>query len=95
MRRTALVAALLTASAGLSGCDNPCQALCVKMADFRAECGTAATDAEVATCVEDFDAVTPDESRACRDFGSAEVLRREWTCDDVNLWRSVDDAAGG
>ncbi len=82
------VASLLFAvAASLAGCGNPCQELCSTMADFSESCGNTVSEAEIEACEEDFANADADELSTCRDFGHPDVLRNEWTCDDVNLFR--------
>lgn len=81
---------LLLGTALLWGCDNSCQALCVQMAEFSAECGRTISDAELETCMDDFASPAAEERQSCRDFGNPDVLRREWTCDDLNLFRGAE-----
>jgi hypothetical protein len=66
------------------------------MATVAAECGVNFSDAEIAQCEDDFAAVASDRSQTCAEFGSLDVIRNEWSCDDINLYRdAMDDAAGG
>jgi hypothetical protein len=68
----------------LTGCSNPCQSLCVRMADYAAECGYSVSDADIDACVADN--ASPDDPAVCRDFGNAEQIRDEWTCDDLAIY---------
>jgi hypothetical protein len=86
---------LLVLLAVLAGCDNSCQTLCVQMADFSAECGRTISDAELQSCLTSFESVEAEERQTCRDFGNPDVIRREWTCDDLNLFRDVGNSGGG
>ena len=85
------VLAVLLGCVWLAGCDNSCQTLCVQMADYSDECGRTVSASEVATCIEDFDDATSDELKVCRDYGAPDVVRRQWTCDDLNLYRDVSE----
>ncbi len=77
----------------VSGCDNPCQSLCVNLADYGDECGAPWTDGDIDACVDDQSNPSADDARTCRDYGTPERLRREWTCDDVTLYRDVGASA--
>lgn len=70
----------------VAGCDNPCQRLCQNMADLAADCGISVSGAEIDACVNAQASITVEERRTCRDDGSAEILRAQWTCEDVALY---------
>lgn len=79
------LAALIGAVAG-TGCRNACEQVCVNMAAYAKEdCSLPVTDGELDACIErqsgDLD---KEDLAACRDFGSPEVLRTQWTCDDLS-----------
>ncbi len=68
----------------LAGCQNPCQQLCVRMADYAEECAFTVSDADLDACIE---AQSPPEDPAvCRDFGNAAQIREEWTCEDLGIY---------
>ena len=77
-----------------AGCRNPCQQICVRMADYAEECGFTVPDAEVDACIE---AQSTDlekaDKEACRDFGSADQLRNEWSCDELARYWGTDEGA--
>jgi len=78
-RAIAWVAVLAGAS-----CDSPCQDLCQKMADYAEECKLSVTDAEISSCVDRMGQdQTSDSRQACRNFGDPEVIRAQWSCDDL------------
>ncbi len=68
----------------LAGCQNPCQTLCVRMADYAEECGFTVTEADIDTCVEEQG--SPEDATVCREFGNAAQIREEWTCDDLGVY---------
>ncbi len=76
---------LVAIAVGASACDNACQTLCSHMADYARECGRNISESEVAACETSWAAPTADERAACAEFGDPLVLRRQWTCEDVNL----------
>ncbi len=80
---------------GAVACDNPCQEVCGHMATVAAECGVTFSESEIAQCEDDFAAVDPDRSQTCATYGSLEVIRNEWSCDDINLYRDALAAAAG
>lgn len=84
--------AILFASSTLVGCGNACQTFCGTLADYASECGTEWSDADITSCEDHYASASSDTLKTCRTFGDPSVLRREWTCDDVNLYR---DAGGG
>jgi hypothetical protein len=69
----------------LAGCKNSCQELCEVMADFAAdECGLVVTPQEIDACIESQAGKDNKEDRAtCREFGSAEKIREEWGCEEL------------
>ena len=71
----------------LQGCDNACQSLCVQMAELSRECGNQVSDAEVDRCIDDFTKVEAEDREICAAYNTPDAVRREWTCDDVNLYR--------
>ncbi len=68
----------------LAGCQNPCQSLCVRMTDYAEECGYSVSDEAVDACVEEQS--DPEDPSVCRDFGTADRIREEWTCDDMAVY---------
>lgn len=82
-----VVPALLALAALLSGCGNSCQSLCVTMAEYSRECGNTVSESEIEVCINSFASVEPEERQACQDFGTPDLVRREWTCEDINLFR--------
>jgi hypothetical protein len=74
----ALVLALL-------GCHNPCQEICARMADYATEdCGLPVSDGEIDTCMErQSSGLEKEDLEACRDYGDAEVIRAQWSCEDL------------
>jgi hypothetical protein len=77
----------------LVGCKGPCEKLCVNMATYAQECGFAIADSELDACKADLAGVTAAEKDVCRDFGGPDVLRAEWTCDDLEAYWQGGDAA--
>lgn len=75
--------ALLLLVGALGACNNPCQDLCQRMADFAADCGYNVPEAEIDACVERQSSVEREDKAACRDFGDPEVIDGQWTCDDL------------
>lgn len=82
--RTAVV--LLVVGLAASGCQNSCQALCTELAEYRDECDVGVGASEVESCIDDQASASADALRVCSSYGNAEVLRREWSCDDVRLY---------
>lgn len=71
----------------LGACDNPCQALCVTLAEYGEECGEPWSEPQIEGCIQDQANPTSEDARTCRDFGSPDRVRQEWTCDDVLLYQ--------
>jgi hypothetical protein len=67
----------------LGGC-NPCQEICGRMAAYARDCGYDVPASEVAAC-QDAQAgdASADDRDVCREFGSRQEIREQWTCDDV------------
>lgn len=78
MQARAIIALFVVLAAG---CHNPCQQLCVRMADYAEECGFTVPDSEVDACIEE--QAKPDDKQVCRDFGDAETIRDEWSCEEL------------
>lgn len=83
MAPAALAALIVVAGAG---CRNACEQVCVNMASYaKDDCALPVDDSELDACIErqsgDLD---KEDLAACRDFGSPEVLRTQWTCDDLS-----------
>jgi hypothetical protein len=74
----------------LAACGNPCQSLCGDMATLSDElgCGVTYSDAEVQACEDAFADADAADLKTCRDYGGLEVMRQNWTCDDINLYRA-------
>lgn len=75
----------LAAMALLAACNNPCQALCVEMAQYARECGFDVPSSDVQTCVEANANPTLEEGDAqlCFEASDPVQLREWWTCDDL------------
>lgn len=94
MRSWGAILLLAGSAVALGGCENSCQSFCVAMADYRDECGAPVSDAELQECVDRYANPSKDELATCSDFGQPDVLRRQWTCEDVNLYRDPPAAEG-
>ena len=70
------------------GCNNPCQSVCARMADYADECGISVGSDEVGDCISEQAEVTAEEATQCRDFGDARSIRLEWSCDDLEVYWS-------
>jgi len=63
------------------------------MADFAEECGFGISDAELASCIEEHADESCDDKRFCRDFGDAETIRNNWTCEELeDYWGPEPEA---
>lgn len=83
-----------------TACRNPCQQLCVEIADYaKDECGLVFSRDEISTCIQDH--ATRDvvkETRALCAEGLPTVSE-EWTCEDINDYftpsaAATDDSGG-
>lgn len=82
-----LLTTLILCSISLSGCQNSCQSLCVRMAKFADECGYNVPDEQVDACIESQKGSASSEDRSvCREFGNLATIEEEWTCDDVSIY---------
>lgn len=71
----------------LSGCNNPCQQLCVRMAAYAEECGFTVSDAEVDTCIaQEAEITDAEERKVCADYGAAETIRQRLSCEDLSAY---------
>lgn len=69
-----------------AGCNNPCQRLCVRLADYAAECGLDVSSSELDACLDEQADAPGDDLRACRTGGDPITVREQWTCDDLRLF---------
>ncbi len=53
------------------------------MADFADECGFTIPDSELDACIEEQADESGDDKRLCKDFGDAETIRNNWTCEEL------------
>lgn len=83
---------IIAALAALQGCQNSCQQVCVNMAEFRDECGITASDAEVDSCLDAMKDAEKEDLQTCSEMGSMTLLRARWNCEDVNLFRDVQES---
>jgi hypothetical protein len=74
--------------ASLGGCKGPCEQLCVNLATYAEECGFAVAETDLDACLDGQASATKEEKDVCRDYGSPDVLRTEWTCDDLEAYWS-------
>ena len=73
----------------LAACQNSCQKICGRMADYAEECGVEISSDEIAACREAQAGAASREDRAiCRESGDGATIRDEWSCDDVETYFS-------
>ena len=90
--RTGLVV-LLFSMISFLGCRNSCQQVCVHMTKYAEECGFTVDSTQLTTCIqEQAGQGSRDDREACRDYNDPEVVRAEWTCDDLALFFSEPEA---
>lgn len=70
----------------LSGCGNPCPAVCDEMANYARDCGFTVTDAEIESCMDTQSSADADARSVCRDFGDRTVLRTTWDCIEIGRY---------
>ena len=80
----------------VSGCNNACQQVCVRMAAYADECGFKIPDAELDACVDgnSSTSLAAEDLQTCRDFGDAEMIRKQWDCDDLEAYWAVSPLPG-
>jgi hypothetical protein len=66
-----------------AGCNNSCQEICNRMANYAEDCELPVGDSEVDACMDEQAEATKDELKICRQNGSAEDIRNTWTCEDL------------
>ena len=94
MVRHTLLIAILALSA--MGCRNSCQQLCARMYDYAQECELGVDEDELASCIDDQAGLESEDREVCRSFGSAEVLRNEWSCEELeSYWDEATSTGGG
>ncbi len=69
----------------LGACNNPCQAMCVEMANYAEECGYTVSSDELQSCRDSFATETLTDARAqqCITASDADQLREWWTCEEL------------
>lgn len=67
----------------LGGCNNPCQQLCVEMADYADECGLTVSADDIKTCQENFKSAEQADIQHCQTWNDPDQLREWWSCQDV------------
>lgn len=71
----------------LVGCMNPCQELCVTLAERAKECGLSVSDAEVDECVKAKKGKAGrEDADICREYGDPETVAQEWECEDLAVY---------
>lgn len=65
------------------GCRNACADLCTSLAAYAEECALPVSDAEIDACYERQSDPDDADLQACREFGDPEVIRAQWSCDDL------------
>ena len=83
---------IIAAFTALQGCQNSCQQVCVNMAEFRDECGVSVSDAELDSCMNTMKDAEMEDLSTCSEMGTMAVLRARWNCEDVNLFRDVQES---
>jgi hypothetical protein len=56
------------------------------MADFAEECGFSIPESEIDACIEEQADESSDDKRYCSDFGDAETIRNNWTCEELEVY---------
>jgi hypothetical protein len=85
--RSLLLAAAVTVGAG---CRNPCQQVCAEMADYAEECSLPVTDADLDACLDRHAEPAPEDGDTCREFGDPDVIRAQWSCEDLERYWGAD-----
>jgi len=80
MRGSILFIVLSTTS---FGCNNACQEICGRMANYAEDCNLPVNDAEIDACLEEQAEATDEELKTCRQTGSAGDIRNTLTCEDL------------
>ena len=75
----------------LSGCNNSCQMLCVRIAKVaEADCGIPVPNEDIATCIDrQAGAASRDDRGTCRESNSLDDIRAEWSCEDMAYFIGV------
>lgn len=85
MRTNLTLLSLLMLPLG-AGCSNACESLCVRMADYAEECGYLVLESELTECVDAQNLAPEEDLEACKDFNDPVTLRREWACEDMEVY---------
>ena len=68
----------------LAACNNPCQSMCVEMANYAQECGYDVSSDELQACRDAIAEVTDELAQECITASDPDQLREWWTCDDLH-----------
>ena len=88
--------ALMLGGLMLSGCNNSCQMLCVRIAKVaETDCGIPVPDEDIATCIDrQAGAASRDDRSTCRSANSLDDIRAEWSCDDMAYFLGLERREG-
>jgi hypothetical protein len=56
------------------------------MADYAEECGYLVLESELTECMDAQNEAPVEDLEACKDFNDPTVLRREWPCDELEVY---------
>ena len=84
MRTKSILLALLLPLG--AGCSNACESLCVRMADYAEECGYLVLESELTECMDAQGEAPEEDLEACKDFNDPVTFRREWSCEDMEVY---------
>lgn len=90
------LACILSALPLVVACNNPCQRICTRMADYAEECGLEVSASDLDACKAN---QATDEALElkpfCRDFNDRASIESEWTCDEVAFyWNTTAPETG-
>ena len=67
-----------------SGCNNPCQNLCLDIRDFAQDCGEPFTHQDLSECLQNQGKKTKEEKQYCAE--ASPLLEEKWTCDNLEVF---------
>lgn len=69
----------------LGACNNPCQSMCVEMANYAKECGYETSADEIAACrdANGQETLTEERAQQCITASDPDQLREWWTCEEL------------
>lgn len=84
----------LALTALTAGCDNSCQQICDRMANYAEDCGIDVSREDVQACKDaQAGSASRDDRAVCRENNGRSDIRDEWDCEEVGAYFNVTTSA--